>query len=97
MKERGVPPESLATDSEWTTFFSSFLRSLPPTSGAAGLGDFGPTSAVLGGLVGQDLLNALGGSQPPMANFVYLEGLVGDALVYKLGVGEPRRVELPQA
>lgn len=96
MKQRGVPPEALLCDSDWDKFLTGFLISLPKP-GTVGLGDFAPTSAVLGGLVGQDVLNALGGSQPPMANFVYLEGLTGNALVYKLGITEPRKLEAADA
>lgn len=82
---RGVDALSLQTEDEWREFLPRFLSALQA-------GDFAPTSAVLGGLVAQDVLNALGASQPPMANFTYLDGPGGTAVVYKLKVQDPHKL-----
>jgi ubiquitin-like 1-activating enzyme E1 A len=35
--------------------------------------DFAPTCAVLGGVLAQDILNALGGREAPLVNFFVLD------------------------
>lgn len=43
--------------------------------------EFPATTAILGGLVGQDILNTLGGKQEPLYNFMIFDG--------ESGAGEP--------
>lgn len=40
-------------------------------------GDFAPTSAIIGGVLAQDMLNALGGREEPLCNWFTLDGLSG--------------------
>jgi hypothetical protein len=40
-------------------------------------GEFSPTCAILGGVLSQDVLNALGGREEPLVNWFQLEGLTG--------------------
>jgi len=59
---------------------------LERTAGSVGL-DFSPTCAVIGGLVGQDVLNVLGGKEEPLRNFVCFDGAQGCvAPAYALGL-----------
>lgn len=48
--------------------------------------EFPPTTAILGGLVGQDVLNTLGGKQKPIHNFMIFEGDSGAGDVFSLGL-----------
>lgn len=46
--------------------------------------EFPATTAILGGLVGQDILNTLGGKQKPIHNFMIFDGATGAGDTYFL-------------
>ncbi|KIJ26665.1 hypothetical protein M422DRAFT_785159 [Sphaerobolus stellatus SS14] len=48
--------------------------------------EFSPVCAVLGGLMGQDILKALGGRDPPIANFFVFDGMIGSGAVSRLSM-----------
>ncbi|KAF8574888.1 hypothetical protein K439DRAFT_1630532 [Ramaria rubella] len=48
--------------------------------------EFSPVCAVLGGLMGQDMLKALGGRDPPIANFFVFDGQTGSGAVSRLNM-----------
>jgi ubiquitin-like 1-activating enzyme E1 A len=72
--ERGVDPktifESQGVDAE--TYFSALETSISQA------GEFSPTCAILGGVLSQDVLNALGGREEPLVNWFQLEGFTGE-------------------
>ncbi|KAE8221188.1 hypothetical protein CF319_g5411 [Tilletia indica] len=53
-------------------------------------GEFSPTAAVLGGILAQDLLNALGGREEPLCNWFQLDGLTGNGPTHRLNVGDAK-------
>ncbi len=55
-------------------------------------GDFAPTSAVIGGLLAQDVLNSLGGREEPIANWLQLDGMEGHGNIIDLGAGKAELV-----
>lgn len=66
----------------WASSF--LLHALPvhPTQPA----DFAPTTAVLGGILSQEVLNAVGGRETPkVANWLCWQGLRGAAPVFRIG------------
>ncbi|KAF8527508.1 hypothetical protein BU17DRAFT_81694 [Hysterangium stoloniferum] len=48
--------------------------------------EFSPVCAVLGGLLGQDVLKALGGRDPPIANLFVFDGQTGSGAVSRLNM-----------
>ncbi|TNY17219.1 hypothetical protein DMC30DRAFT_357440 [Rhodotorula diobovata] len=48
--------------------------------------EFPPSCAILGGLLGQDILNAVGGKEEPVRNLFVFEGETGQGRVWALGV-----------
>lgn len=46
--------------------------------------EFPATTAILGGLVGQDILNTLGGKQKPIHNLMIFDGATGAGDTYFL-------------
>lgn len=48
--------------------------------------EFAPTCAVVGGILGQDVLNAVGGKEEPVRNLFVFEGGTGQGRVWSLGV-----------
>lgn len=48
--------------------------------------EFPPSAAIVGGIVGQDVLNALGGKEEPVKNFMVFEGETGAGNVWSLGM-----------
>lgn len=48
-------------------------------------GAFSPVAAVLGGIVAQDILNALGHREEPMVNWCILDAARGTAQVHSVG------------
>lgn len=48
--------------------------------------EYPATIAVLGGVIGQDVLNAIGSKEEPIRNFLLFEGETGMANVYALGI-----------
>lgn len=55
-------------DTYFTTLETSFKQA----------GEFSPTCAMLGGVLSQDVLNALGGREEPIVNWFHLDGLTGE-------------------
>ncbi|GAA6056652.1 hypothetical protein JCM3770_006329 [Rhodotorula araucariae] len=47
--------------------------------------EFAPSCAILGGLLGQDMLNAVGGKEEPVRNLFVFEGETGQGRVWALG------------
>jgi len=48
--------------------------------------DFSPSCAVLGGVLAQDILNALGGKEAPLVNFFVFDGETNAGDIYALSV-----------
>lgn len=73
ISERGADPkmifETQGIDRE--TYFTALKTSISRP------GEFSPTCAILGGVLSQDVLNALGGREEPLVNWFQLEGLTG--------------------
>jgi len=72
--------ETVSTDSEFLFFF--YYRSL--VNGASH--EFNPVCAIIGGFLGQDILKALGGRDPPIANFFAFDGNTGGGTVCRLNM-----------
>ncbi|KAK0561456.1 E1 ubiquitin-activating protein aos1 [Tilletia horrida] len=86
--DKGVDPTSFLnrSDAETSTYFQQYClaRSVP--------GEFAPTAAILGGILAQDLLNALGGREEPLCNWFQYDGSTGAGLTHRLGVEEAKTV-----
>lgn len=78
MQKRGVDSkmvfESQGVDSK--AFFTSLETSITTP------GEFSPTCAILGGVLSQDVLNALGGREEPLVNWFQLEGSTGETTLH---------------
>lgn len=48
--------------------------------------EYAPSCAIVGGILGQDALNAIGGKEEPVRNFFVFEGETGQGRVWPLGV-----------
>ncbi len=48
--------------------------------------EFSPVCAIIGGVLAQDILKALGGREPPLANFFIFDGNTGGGTVGRLGM-----------
>ena len=48
--------------------------------------EFSPVCAILGGVLAQDILKALGGREPSLANFFIFDGNTGGGTVCRLGM-----------
>jgi len=48
--------------------------------------EFSPVCAIVGGMLGQDILKALGGREPPIANFFVFDGNTGGGTVCRLNM-----------
>ena len=79
----GTGPEAAAK-----SYFESFYTAI--ASGKV-KGDFAPTSAIIGGLLAQDVLNTLGGREEPIANWLQLDGMSGHGTILSLKAGEPKQ------
>ncbi|GJN88880.1 hypothetical protein Rhopal_001851-T1 [Rhodotorula paludigena] len=73
LPELGVPEDVLPQDE---------ISRLASLQGA----EFAPSCAILGGLLGQDILNAVGGKEEPVRNLFVFEGQTGQGRVWSLGV-----------
>jgi len=58
------------------------VESLSTTAGH----EFSPVCAIVGGMLGQDILKALGGREPPIANFFVFDGNTGGGTVCRLNM-----------
>ncbi|KAL7416082.1 hypothetical protein BDY24DRAFT_380949 [Mrakia frigida] len=54
--------------------------------------EFSPTSAILGGMLAQDLLKAMAKKDPPLLNFCAFDGMSAVAWVARFGVGKAEEV-----
>ncbi|KDN51318.1 hypothetical protein K437DRAFT_254905 [Tilletiaria anomala UBC 951] len=97
MEAKGVDPS--VADGVNDEFYQSLHVAVSSSStasasdgGGGGIGDFAPTTAVLGGLLGQAVLNGLGGREEPIVNWLQLDSLAGQATIHNLGAGEPKLV-----
>jgi len=59
-----------------------FIESLSTTASH----EFSPVCAIVGGMLGQDILKALGGREPPIANFFVFDGNTGGGTVCRLNM-----------
>lgn len=67
---------------EWAETFLANALPVHSTQPA----DFAPTTAVLGGILSQEILNSVGGREAPkVANWLAFYGLKGQAPVFSLG------------
>lgn len=66
-------------------FFAEFARVTYAHVVDHSLAALAPTSAVLGGLLAQDLLNALGHREEPMVNWMLLDTALGVAPIHAIG------------
>ncbi|POV98554.1 hypothetical protein PSTT_14348 [Puccinia striiformis] len=73
MESRGIDKSLVPKD---------LLRQLALTSKA----EFIPSCAVIGSILSQEVLNALGGKQAPLSNFLVFDGQKGSADIYALGI-----------
>lgn len=48
--------------------------------------EFMPVCAILGGMLGQDALNTLGGREPPVINLFTFDGTTGAGDIHQLGL-----------
>lgn len=60
-------------------FIPSFLATTAST-------EFMPVCAIIGGVMGQDVLNTLGGREPPVINVFIYDGSSGAGDFYQLGI-----------
>ncbi|CAO1628959.1 unnamed protein product [Jaminaea pallidilutea] len=75
--------EGLSTPLEWA---STYIRTHIPLTSTSQPADFAPTTAVLGGVLSQEILNSVGGREAPkVANWMHWYGLKGQAPVFSLG------------
>lgn len=79
-------------------FFAGFAAAVHPGITHGSLAAMAPTSAVLGGLVAQDLLNALGHREEPIVNWMVLDTAAGTsphspgiAPIYAIGTDPAQR------
>ncbi|WFC96045.1 E1 ubiquitin-activating enzyme [Malassezia brasiliensis] len=71
-------------------FFAAFARAVWPAVAHGSDAALPTTSAVLGGLVAQDLLNALGRREAPLVNWLLLDTATGSAPVCAVGAPAAR-------
>jgi ubiquitin-like 1-activating enzyme E1 A len=48
--------------------------------------EWSPTCAVVGGILGQDILKALAAKEPPMANFFFFDGQTCNGTVIRMAM-----------
>ncbi|CAD6910943.1 unnamed protein product [Tilletia controversa] len=86
LEAKCVNPASVLrpSEAENKAFFQQFCLA------RMGPGEFSPTAAVLGGILAQDLLNALGGREEPLCNWFQLDGLSGNGPTHRLNVGDAK-------
>ncbi|KAI0061633.1 hypothetical protein BV25DRAFT_1805342 [Artomyces pyxidatus] len=61
-------------------------RSLVDTMATTAVHEFAPVCAVVGGMLAQDILKALGAREAPLANFFAFDGNTGGGTVVRLGM-----------
>jgi len=56
------------------------------TLASTAFADFAPSCAIIGGILGQDILSALGRTEAPILNFLVFDGESAAADIYQLNV-----------
>ncbi|PKI82809.1 E1 ubiquitin-activating enzyme [Malassezia vespertilionis] len=85
MRAKNVQVETLARQVDMPHFFATFARAMYTHVSENSVAGFAPVTAVLGGLLAQDLLNALGHTQVPMVNWCILDASSGTAPIHAIG------------
>ncbi|PWN33750.1 uncharacterized protein FA14DRAFT_147729 [Meira miltonrushii] len=79
IEERGLDLKTLlVSEEDFTAFIDALSISLSQP------GEFSPTCAMVGGVLSQDVLNAIGGREAPLVNWFQLEGLTGSGQIHAL-------------
>ncbi|WFD44441.1 E1 ubiquitin-activating enzyme [Malassezia psittaci] len=68
-----------------TSFFAEFARVIFPQWEHQSIAALPTTSAVLGGILAQDLLNTLGQREEPIVNWLVLDTALGQAPIFAIG------------
>ncbi|WFD29986.1 E1 ubiquitin-activating enzyme [Malassezia sp. CBS 17886] len=92
LREKSVDP-SLVFERQHVDrgqFFLGFARACVGALDGGECAAFAPTCAVLGGLLAQDLLNALGHREEPLVNWCVLDAGRGVAPIFSVGAPSPR-------
>ncbi|CAG8766964.1 16857_t:CDS:2, partial [Acaulospora colombiana] len=100
----GSPPSSEESCGELETIANRLLRraqvrqkvctSIPKDAveylSTTAAREWTPSCAVVGGMLGQDVLKALAAREPPMANFFFFDGPTCNGTVVRMGMPEGR-------
>ncbi|KAF8916962.1 hypothetical protein CPB85DRAFT_230454 [Mucidula mucida] len=76
----GVLPSTIDSASELGSI--DLTESLSTTAGH----EFSPVCAIVGGMLGQDILRTLAAREPPIANFLAFDGNTGGATVSRMSM-----------
>ncbi|MCO5565710.1 hypothetical protein L7F22_019384 [Adiantum nelumboides] len=88
IEERGLDLKTLlVSEDDFSAFIDALVVSLSQP------GEFSPTCAMVGGVLSQDVLNAIGGREAPLVNWFQLEGLTGSGQIHALST--PQSVIVP--
>jgi len=85
MDEHGVKTASVFRRMDAQAYFASFARATFPIVKGQCDAAFAPTSAILGGIVAQSVLNALGRREEPIVNWCILDASRGTADIHSIG------------
>ena len=84
MQAKGVKPTTVFRRTNAKAFYTAFARAAFPHRTAS----FAPTCAILGGIVAQSILNALGRREEPIVNWCILDAFHGTADIHSIGAPE---------
>ena len=87
MQAKGVKPTTVFRRTNAKAFYTAFARAAFPHRRAS----FAPTCAILGGIVAQSILNALGRREEPIVNWCILDAFHGTADIHSIGAPEASR------
>ena len=87
MQAKGVKPTTVFRRTNAKAFYTAFARAAFPHRTAS----FAPTCAILGGIVAQSILNALGRREEPIVNWCILDAFHGTADIHSIGAPEASR------
>mgnify|MGYP002743801987 CR=1 FL=1 len=87
MQAKGVKPTTVFRRTDAKAFYTAFARATFQHRRAS----FAPTSAILGGIVAQSILNALGRREEPIVNWCILDAFHGTADIHSIGAPEVSR------
>lgn len=87
MQAKGVKPTTVFRRTNAKAFYTAFARAAFPHRKAS----FAPTCAILGGIVAQSILNALGRREEPIVNWCILDAFHGTADIHSIGAPEASR------